>query len=71
MCIRDRNTTARFAYSGSPSFTVSPNAVGGAAMARFSLKGDGNYVHFSFQGGGEFRNGYHAIDLRAVFRMTY
>ena len=65
------NTTARFAYTGSPSFTVSPNAVGGAAMARFSLKGDGNYVHFSFQGGGEFRNGYHAIDLRAVFRMTY
>jgi hypothetical protein len=40
-------------------------------MARLSLKGDGNYVHFSFQGGGEFRNDYHAVDLRAVFRMTY
>jgi hypothetical protein len=64
------NTTARFAYGG-PSFTVQPNSVGGAAMARVSLKGDGNYVHFSFQGGGEFRSGYHALDLRAVFRMTY
>jgi hypothetical protein len=64
------NTTARFAYGG-PSFTVQPNQVGGAAMARFSLKGDGNYVHFSFQGGGEFNSNYHAVDLRAVFRMTY
>jgi hypothetical protein len=64
------DTTARFAYGG-PSFTVQPNQVGGAAMARFSLKGDGNYVHFSFQGGGEFNNSYHAVDLRAVFRMTY
>jgi len=64
------NTTAHFAYGG-PNFTVQPNAVGGAALIRFSLKGDGNYVHFSFQGGGEFRNGYRAVDLRAVFRMTY
>jgi hypothetical protein len=64
------NTTARFGYGG-PSFTVQPNVVGGAAMARFSLKGDGNYVHFSFQGGGEFNSKYRALDLRAVFRMTY
>jgi hypothetical protein len=64
------NTTAQFAYGG-PSFTVQPNVVGGAAVVRLSLKGDGNYVHFSFQGGGEFNNNYHALDLRAVFRMTY
>ncbi len=64
------NTTARFAYGGS-SFTVQPNTIGGAAIARIALKGDGNYVHFSFQGGGEFRNNYRALDLRAVFRMTY
>ncbi|MDB5459417.1 MAG: hypothetical protein JWO72_1158, partial [Caulobacteraceae bacterium] len=63
-------TTARFAYGGS-TFTVPGNALGGAAMARIALKGDGNYVHFSLQGGGEFRSGYHALDLRAVFRMTY
>jgi hypothetical protein len=64
------NTTARFAYGG-PSFTVAPNTVGGAAVARFTLKGDGNYVHFSLQGGGEFRNDYHSLDLKAVFRLTY
>jgi hypothetical protein len=64
------NTTAHFAYGG-PNFTVQPNAVGGAALVRLSLKGDGNYVHFSFQGGGEFNNKYRAVDLRAVFRMTY
>jgi len=64
------NTTAHFAYGG-PSFTVQPNTIGGAAVARLALKGDGNYVHFSFQGGGEFRNNYRALDLRAVFRMTY
>jgi hypothetical protein len=63
-------TTARFAYGGS-TFTVPGNAMGGAAMARVALKGDGNYVHFSLQGGGEFRSGYRAVDLRAVFRMTY
>jgi hypothetical protein len=65
------NTTARFAYAGAPNFTVQPNTVGGAGVARFVLKGDGNYVHFSFQGGGEFRSDYKALDLRAVFRMTY
>jgi hypothetical protein len=64
------DTTARFAYGGQ-SFTVQPNSVGGAAIARIALKGDGNYVHFSFQGGGEFRSNYHELDLRAVFRMTY
>ena len=63
------STTAHFLNGA--NFTVAPNAVGGAGMARFVLKGDGNYVHFSFQGGGEFRNGYHALDLRAVFRLTY
>ena len=64
------STTAKFAYGG-PAFTVPANATSGAAVARFSLKGDGNYVHFSLQGGGEFNSGYRAIDLRAVFRMTY
>jgi hypothetical protein len=63
-------TTARFAYGGS-SFTVPGNVVGGAAVARFALKGDGNYIHFSLQGGGEFNSTYRAVDLRAVFRMTY
>jgi hypothetical protein len=64
------NTTARFAYGGA-TFTVPGNAAGGAAIARFALKGDGNYIHFSLQGGGEFRSNYRAVDLRAVFRMTY
>jgi len=64
------DTTARFAYGG-PSFTVAPNHVDGAAMGRLTLRGDGNYVHFSLQAGGEYASGYHSMDLKAVFRLTF
>jgi hypothetical protein len=64
------DTTAQFAYGG-PSFTVAPNQIDGAAMARLSLRGDGNYVHFSLQGGGEYSNNYRSLDLKAVFRLTF
>lgn len=64
------DTTARFLYGG-PSFTVAPNQIDGAAMARLSLRGDGNYVHFSLQGGGEYSNNYRNFDLKAVFRLTF
>jgi hypothetical protein len=64
------NTTARFAYGG-PIFSVPANIVDGAAMGRITLRGDGNYVHFSLQGGGEYNSNYHALDLKAVFRLTF
>lgn len=64
------DTTARFAYGG-PSFTVGPNHIDGAAMARLTLRGDGNYVHFSLQAGGEYTSDYHSMDLKAVFRLTF
>jgi hypothetical protein len=64
------DTTAKFAYGGSP-FTVVANGDTGGAVARLTLKADGNYVHFSLQGGGEFRSDYHSLDLKAVFRLTY
>jgi hypothetical protein len=63
-------TTARFQYGG-PSFSVAGNAVDGAGMARFTLRGDGNYVHFSLQAGGEYNSNYRAMDAKAVFRMTF
>jgi hypothetical protein len=63
-------TTARFAYGG-PTFSVVANQPGGAAMARLTLRGDGNYVHFSLQAGGEFNDTYRAMDAKAVFRMSF
>lgn len=63
-------TTARFAYGG-PTFSVAANQTGGAGLARMTLRGDGNYVHFSLQAGGEFNNSYRAMDAKAVFRMTF
>jgi hypothetical protein len=63
-------TTARFAYGG-PTFSVPANQTGGAGLARLTLRGDGNYVHFSLQAGGEFNNSYQAMDAKAVFRMTF
>jgi hypothetical protein len=64
------DTTARFAYGG-PSFTVAANRIGGAAMARITLRGDGNFLHFSVQGGGEYNNSYRSMDLKAVFRLLF
>jgi hypothetical protein len=64
------DTTARFAYGG-PSFTVPANHIDGAAMGRFTIRGDGNYVHFSLQAGGEYSSGYHSLDAKAVFRLTF
>jgi hypothetical protein len=65
------NTTSRFAYGG-PNFTVAPDAVNkGAGVLRLSLKGDGDYVHFDLEGGGEFRSDYQNADVRAVFRISY
>jgi hypothetical protein len=64
------DTTARFAYGG-PSFTVGPNHIDGAALGRLTLRGDGNYVHFSLQAGGEYSSGYHSMDMKAVFRLTF
>jgi hypothetical protein len=64
------DTTARFAYGG-PSFTVAPNQMGGAAVARLTLRGDGNYVHFSLQAGGEYSSSYHSVDMKAVFRLAF
>ncbi|HUO22538.1 MAG TPA: autotransporter outer membrane beta-barrel domain-containing protein [Caulobacteraceae bacterium] len=64
-------TTARFAYGG-PSFTLVPDSVsGGAAVARLRLQGDGAFVHFALEAGGEFRSDYQNADLRAVFRVSY
>jgi hypothetical protein len=64
------STTARFAYGG-PTFTVPANQINGAAMGRFTLRGDGNYVHFSLQAGGEYSSSYHSLDAKAVFRLTF
>ncbi len=64
------DTTARFAYGG-PSFTVPANQLSGAAMGRLTIRGDGNYVHFSLQGGGEYSSSYHSLDAKAVFRLTF
>ncbi len=65
------STTAKFAYGG-PSFTVAPNAVsGGAGVVRLRLNGDGEYVHFGLEAGGEFRSDYQNADIRAVFRISY
>ncbi|MGZ3370207.1 MAG: autotransporter outer membrane beta-barrel domain-containing protein [Caulobacteraceae bacterium] len=64
------DTTARFAYGG-PSFSVAANKVDGAAVGRITLRGDGNYVHFSLQAGGEYSSSYHSMDAKAVFRLTF
>ena len=64
------NTTAQFAYGG-PNFTVGANQIGGAAMARLTVRGDGNYVHFSLQAGGEYSSTYHSMDMKAVFRLAF
>jgi hypothetical protein len=64
------DTTAHFAYGG-PSFTVPANQIGGAAMGRLTIRGDGNYVHFSLQAGGEYSSSYHSLDAKAVFRLTF
>lgn len=63
-------TTAHFAYGG-PNFTVQANQIGGAAMGRLTIRGDGNYVHFSLQAGGEYSSNYHSLDAKAVFRLTF
>lgn len=64
------DTTARFAYGG-PSFSVVANKIDGAAMGRITLRGDGNYVHFSLEAGGEYASSYHSMDAKAVFRLTF
>lgn len=65
------NTTARFVYGG-PSFTLVPNSMsGGAGVVRLKLDGDGAFVHFSVEAGGEFRSDYQNADLKAVFRISY
>lgn len=64
-------TTAQFAYGG-PNFTVPANsAAGGAGVVRMQLKGDGEWVHFAVEAGGEFRSDYQNADVRAVFRISY
>jgi hypothetical protein len=63
-------TTARFAYGG-PTMVVPANQIDGAAVGRLSLRGDGNYVHFSLQAGGEYTSSYHSLDMKAVFRLTF
>jgi hypothetical protein len=63
-------TTARFAYGG-PSFTVAANHQDGAALGRLTVRGDGNYVHFSVQAGGEYAKAYHNLDMKAVFRLSF
>ena len=64
------DTTARFAYGG-PTFTVPANQLTGAALGRVTIRGDGNYVHFSLQAGGEYSSSYHSLDAKAVFRLTF
>ncbi len=64
------DTTAQFSYGG-PSFTVAANKLKGAALARFTLKGDGNFVHFAFQAGGEYNNDYRSLDMKAIFRLLF
>ena len=36
-----------------------------------TLRGDGNYVHFSLEAGGEYSSSYHSMDAKAVFRLTF
>jgi len=50
---------------------VAPNHIDGAGMGRLTLRGDGNYVHFSLQAGGEYSKDWHSMDLKAVFRLTF
>jgi hypothetical protein len=64
------DTTARFAWGG-PAMTVAPNHIDGAALGRLTLRGDGNYVHFSLEAGGEYSKDWHSMDLKAVFRLTF
>ena len=40
-------------------------------MGRLTLRGDGNYVHFSLQAGGEYSSNYHNMDMKAVFRLSF
>jgi hypothetical protein len=64
------DTTAHYAYGG-PEFTLPANQLGGAAMARITLRGDGNFVHFAVQAGGEYNSSFRSVDMKAVFRMTF
>ncbi len=64
-------TKAQFAYGG-PTFSVPANSVsGGAGVVRLQLNGDGEFVHFAVEAGGEFRSDYQNADVRAVFRISY
>jgi hypothetical protein len=64
-------TNAQFAYGG-PHFFVPANSVsGGAGVVRLQLNGDGEYVHFAVEAGGQFRSDYQNADIRAVFRISY
>jgi hypothetical protein len=63
-------TTAQLAYGG-PGFIVPANNIGGAGVLHLGLKGDGEFMHFAVEGGGEFRSNYTEADLKAVFRMSY
>jgi len=64
------DTKARFAYGG-PSFSVAANKIDGAAVGHITLRGDGNYVHFSLQAGGEYSSSYRSMDAKAVFRLAF
>lgn len=64
-------TNAQFAYGG-PHFFLPANSVsGGAGVVRLQLNGDGEYVHFAVEAGGQFRSDYQNADVRAVFRISY
>jgi hypothetical protein len=64
-------TNAQFVYGG-PHFSLPANAVsGGAGVVRLQLNGDGEFVHFAVEAGGEFRSDYQNADIRAVFRVSY
>ncbi len=64
-------TSAQFTYGG-PRFSAPANSVsGGAGVVRLQLNGDGEYVHFAVEAGGEFRSDYQNADIRAVFRISY
>ncbi|MDO8381221.1 autotransporter domain-containing protein [Phenylobacterium sp.] len=65
------STTARF-VSGGQAFTIAaPELSGGGAVVRLALRGQGEYLDFALEGGGEIRDDYEAYDARIVARMLF
>lgn len=64
-------TTARFVSGGSAFTIAAPELSGGGAVVRLALRGQGEYLDFALEGGGEIRDDYEAYDARIVARMLF